>query len=618
MIDPVAKTYGRFLTLDLATSESVEIQLEAEEVRRFLGGGGIGAKLFVDHGDDDALVIANGLLTGLPVTTACKTSFLFRSPLTGIFGESSVGGKWGAELAKAGVDGLILTGRSPRPVVVYIHDGQAELLDADGLWGLDTFAAHDALAERLPTGARIGVIGPAGEGRVRFASVMFEGEFPRAAGRTGIGRRFGEMNLKGIAVKGTAAPVPANQAALRDVVRRLNRQVRERAAGLVAFGTAGGVPKRERSGDLPVRNFSQGAWANAENISGQTYAERMTPRSHACAMCPIACAKRVTLGSGHVAAQPEYETAGSLGSNLVLDDPEGLAQLNETCNRLGLDTISAGVVVGFLFECVDRGIVPRAAADLGPKTPTWGSAETIQQLLERIASKEGIGAVLAQGVRAAAEAFGNDSERFAIHVKGLELPMHDPRALVSAGATYATGNRGGCHGEGLAYYLEEGMRIDGMGFPEHLDPHDSVGKGALTADMQDLCAVYDGLGLCKFLMAGGIDIDDLARFVLLATGWDLSPRDLLDAGARGYTLKRLYNQGLGLARPDDRLPPRLTSEGHDVGGAAKVLPDLHLMLDDLYRRRGWDQEGRVTRETAMRLGLLPYLPEDECGPDGTE
>ncbi len=610
--------FGRFLTLDLTTSETGELRVDPAEVRRYLGGGGIGAKLFVDQGDDDALVIANGLLTGLPVTTACKTSFLFRSPLTGIFGESSVGGKWGAELAKAGVSGLILTGRSPHPVTLYIQDGRVEVLDAQAIWGMDTFAAHGALAEALPRGARIGVIGTAGVGLVRYASVMFEGEFPRAAGRTGVGCRFGAMNLKGIAVKGADAPVPADRTALKAFVRTVNKRSRERAAGLVRFGTAGGVPKREKSGDLPVRNFSRGSWTGAEKISGQAYTAQMKPRSHACAMCPIACAKRVTLGSGHVAAQPEYETAGSLGSNLLVDDPEGLAQLNETCNRLGLDTISAGVVVGFLFECIDQGIVDRAAAGLGPQTPTWGSTDTVQGLLERIARRDGIGAVLADGVRAAAEAFGGSSERFAIHVKGLELPMHDPRALVSAGATYATGNRGGCHGEGLAYYLEEGMRIAGMGFPEHLDPHDSTGKGAVTADMQDLCAVYDGLGLCKFLMAGGVDIDDLARFVLLSTGWDLSPRDLLEAGARGYTLKRLYNQCLGLARAEDRLPPRIAEEGHDVGGAASVLPDLQLMLDDLYQRRGWDPEGRVTEATAARLGLSSYLRDAGAEPDAVE
>ena len=607
----IAHRYGKFLTLDLGTTEAGEIRVGEDDVRRFLGGGGIGAKLFIDGGDDDTLVIANGLLTGLPVTTACKTSFLFRSPLTGIFGESSVGGKWGAELAKAGVDGLILTGQSPQPVTVFIYDGRVEVRDAAALWGLDTFAAHEALVDELPPGTRIGVIGPAGERRVRYASVMFEGQFPRAAGRTGVGCRFGEMMVKGIAVKGTDAPNPANREELKGFVRTVNKRARERAAGLTRFGTAGGVPKRQLSGDLPVRNFSRGSWPAAEKISGQAYSEQMGPRKHACAMCPLACAKRITLGTGHVTAQPEYETAGALGSNLLIDDPEGLALLNETCNRLGLDTISAGVVVGFLFECVDRGIVDRTAADLDLSTGTWGNTRIVQQLLERIAGREGVGDVLADGVRAAAEEFGGGSETFAIHVKGLELPMHDPRALVSAGATYATGNRGGCHGEGLAYYLEEGMRIDGMGFPEHLDPHDSTGKGAVTADMQDLCAVFDGLGLCKFLMAGGVDIDDLARFVLLATGWDLSARDLLDAGARAYTLKRLYNQRLGLAGLEDRLPPRLAEEGHDVGGAANVLPDLRMMLDDLYRRRGWDPGGRVTTETAARLGLLAYLPGRE-------
>ncbi len=606
--------YGKFAIVELREQRVDFREVPEEDLKLFFGGGGIGAKLLFDSGDDDAIVMANGLLTGFPITTACKTSFLFRSPQTGVIGESSVGGKFGAQLKRAGLDGLIIHGVSTQPVTLFIHDATVEFRDAGAVWGLDTFAAEKALTAQLPDGSIIGVIGPGGENRVGYASLMFEGEFPRAAGRTGIGAKFGEKKIKGIAVNGSQKPEPHDRAALAAYTKELNKQIRERTAGLHNFGTAGAVARREKSGDLPIKNFAQGEWEGAEKISGQVFAKEMVLHHHGCYMCPIACAKKIRLQSGPYAGlettQPEYETAGALGSNLLNESPEDLAVANMLCNKLGVDTISAGVAISWLFECYEKGLVTRERIGLGDLEPTWGNGPAIHALIEKIARREGIGDLLADGVRRAAEKIGRGSDHFAVHAKGLELPMHDPRALVSAGATYATGNRGGSHNEAPAYYIEEGMKIEG--FPQGVDPHTPSGKGSITARMQDLSTVFDALGLCKFTLSGGISSPQLSRFVELTMGWEMPADELMAVGDRIYTLKRLYIQRLGVNHKDDTLPGRILRDKRGAGFSGESLPDLTTMLRELYAARGWDNQGCVTKEKAEAMGLSNYYELGGC------
>jgi aldehyde:ferredoxin oxidoreductase len=600
--------FGAYFVVDLTAGEVEKKFIDEKDLHRFFAGSGIGAKLFVDEGDD-AIVVANGLLTGLPVSTACKTTIIFHSPLTGIFGETSFGGFWGAQLKKTGLDALVIKGKSKTPVYLHASDGALEIRDAGELWGMGTFEAHQKLADELPPGSRIGVIGPAGENGAAFASMMFDGEFARAAGRTGVGCAFGHKNVKALTTKGTQKPGVHDAAGLKEFVRAINKKAQEKAAGLHNFGTAGTVGRREKSGDLPIKNFSQGLWQAAEKITGQAYVESMFHKHHGCFMCPIACAKSVKLKGGEhdglITTQPEYETVGALGSNLLNDDPKGLAIANRLCNEYGLDTISTGVVIGFLFECVDRGIVKKA--DIGDIEETWGNVDAICRVIGMISRREGIGDILSKGVRKAAQSLGHGSEGFAVHSKGLELPMHDPRALVSSGATYASGSRGASHNEAPAYYLEEGMKIAGMGFGENPDPHSSEGKGVMTARMQNLTALFDALGICKFMLAGGVSIDELRRFLELAAGWSMTSESMLTVGDRIFTLKRLYNQRLGIAGKDDKLPPRIAGEVRGEGGAAQVLPDTAKMLADLYEYRGWDKQGLVKVEKARELGLESYM-----------
>ncbi|TFH39571.1 MAG: hypothetical protein E4G96_08950 [Chrysiogenales bacterium] len=423
---------------------------------------------------------------------------------------------------------------------------------------------------------------------------------------------FGGKKIKGIAVKGSGRPAIADPDGLKAYVSGMTASIREKADSLHRNGTGGSVPYRESVGDLPIKNFAVGSWPEgAAKIAGNVYGELMKRKHLACFGCPIACAKSIEFTDGDYrglkTSQPEYETIAALGSNLMNDDPEELAVQNMLCNRYGIDTISAGVVIGFLFECFERGIIAKEDIGRDGINPVWGDNGAIKELLRMIAFREGIGAMLADGVRRAAESIGKGSESFAVHARGLELPMHDPRGYVSSAVTYATGNRGGSHSESLAYYVEQGMKIAGMGFPDKVDPHSSAGKGEITAKMQNLSAVFDALGLCKFLMAGGVGPEELCGFLKSAAGMSLSVRELLDVGDRMYTVKRLYNQRLGAGRGSDTVSERVTREKRGSGGAADVLPDLELMKDELYRFRGWDREGRVTEEHARSLGLEEYL-----------
>ncbi|MFC1670136.1 aldehyde ferredoxin oxidoreductase family protein [Spirochaetota bacterium] len=599
--------YGNYLKINLSTGAVEKYGIDTADLRRFFGGGGLAAKIFIDNGDDQALVIANGLLTGYALPTACKTSMVFKSPQTGIFGETSVGGKWGARLKKTGVDGMIITGRAKTPVYIYVTDGTAEIRNAGHLWGNDTFETHRILMDELPRGSGAGIIGPAGERGVLFASVMFEGEMPRAAGRTGAGYVLGMKNIKALAVRGRGKPEPCSGDELGEYVRGLNPSILKRAQALHDLGTAGSVLKREQSGDLPIKNFSQDKWKEgAAKITGSVYADSMHLGHSACFHCPIACAKKITC-RGLRTSQPEYESVAALGSNLLIDNPEDVIMANMLCNKLGIDTISAGVVMGFLFECRERGIIRESDFDMDEHPFAWGRAETVMELIEKIAFRQGIGDVLSRGVKSAAEYFGGGAEQFAMHAKGLELPMHDPRSLVSSAVTYATGNRGGSHNESFAFYVEQGLSIEGMGFDENVDPHTSIGKGELTGRMQNLNAVFDALGLCKFLLSGGMGTGNLLEFIRLVTGWEMDSHELLSVGDRIYTLKRIYNQKLGVSRKNDCIPHRLLFEKKGHSDAADVLPDLDTMVEDLYSFRGWDKNGQVTFEKAQSIGLESYL-----------
>ncbi|HET90701.1 MAG TPA: aldehyde ferredoxin oxidoreductase [Chloroflexi bacterium] len=605
---------GRLARVDLESGSVRKESIVEEDVQSWLLGSGLAAYLFSEElkparsalDSASPLLVFAGLLTGTYAPAAARSSWCGRSPLTGIWNEANVGGHWGAQLRLAGFAGLIVTGWASSPVYLWIHDGEVEIREANHVWGQGTFETYRRLREETDPRAEVACIGPAGENLVRIAGVMTGGqEHNRAAARGGMGALMGSKNLKAIVVRGSDKPTYPDADHFRTVVKEANAAIRAKSEGMSLTGTAGGIPATEHYGDLPLKNWREGSWPEgAKAISGQTIRETIWTRDTRCFACPIGCGKAVEVTGGPYAGVwgegPEYETLAGFGGNLLIDDLSALAAINVRCNDLGLDTISTSGVIAFAAEAMEKGII--LPDDVKGLQLTWGAPEAVLTLVEWIAHRKSLGALLADGVRTAADVLGEEAESFAIHVKGMEVPYHDPRGFVSIGLNYATASRGACHLESLSYW--RGYGAEWPGWQE--GPYDRFASDEstvrLTIDFQDLMAVYNPLGLCKFIVKGGVGPSQTVDLVNAATGWDWTADDLMRVGERIFNLKRLINLRLGITGADDRLPRRFLAEPRPSGTAQGVLPDLDRMLPLYYEMRGWDEKGRPTPERLRELG----------------
>jgi len=608
---------GRFLNINLSSRQVDIVPVSEDQARALFLGSGLAASLYYEQMRPDVapldpaspVYIFTGLFTGTILPTGCKFNVCGRSPLTGVWNESTGGGYWGPELRFAGYDGIAITGRADAPVYVWITKSGAEIRDARDLWGLDSYETVERIRERTDPKARTIAIGPAGERLVSLAAVMVDGHEARAVGRGGMGAVFGSKNLKAIAVRGHIRPDYHDADSLRTSVRDKNKVIQSNTTGFSKLGTAGGVARAEQSGDLPIKNWLEGSWPEgAAKITGQTVVERYEVKHYRCFGCPIGCGKLVPLGDGgEYVHAPEYETAGSMGSMCLVDDLESIIRANDICNRLGLDTISVGAAVAAAMEAAERGLFSEDLArglDL-----SWGNGETLVALTQQIGMREGLGAWLGEGVRAFCHRLGPAAADIDITVKGMELPMHDPRAYVSMAANYATGNRGACHLEGMCHWRgAAGFQIEGVWTPEPYDSHASLGQGRMAATWQNYLATFNALGLCKFVIRGPVDPGQVCEWMKLALGWEVSPAELLRIGERIFNLKRLINMRLGVTGQDDTLPRRLLTLPRKTGGAAGVLPDQHLQLREYYAERGWDENGVPSPERLKSLGLAQNEP----------
>jgi len=623
---------GKYLQIDLATGDVTAHTIDDADVRRFLLGSGYAAKLFYDTlnpelaWDDPAspLLIFNGLLSGTFAPTGCRSAWCARSPLTGIWGESNMGGHWGAELRFAGYDGLVITGQAEHPVYLWIagtdstgtvrdrpelveasRSGRSptvpagiELRDASHLWGHNHYHVFDQVRAETDPNAQVACIGLAGERLVRYAGVMQGGiRHARTAGRAGMGAVLGSKNLKAIAVRGKERPDYFDAKGFRDVVKVRNAQIKDGAYGLSMLGTAGSVPNAEKYGDLPLRNWQGGSWPEALQITGQRIAETIFAKHTFCFACPIGCGKTVRIDDGPYAGTqghgPEYETLGGFGGLLLNADLDSICHINMLCNDYGIDTISASACIAFAVEAHELELL--SPEDVDGLDLTWGNAESIVACVHRIGQREGLGDFLAEGVRRMAERLGPAAAPLAAHVKGLEMPYHDPRAFVSMGPGYATANRGACHMETMTYYEGYGIEIPGVVYRPGADHWqarlDSQGSGAMAARYQDFQSVFNPLGLCKFIERGLIGPAELAELVNRALGWGWTGEEVMQTGERIFNLKRLINAAYGVTAADDVLPERLATQPRPSGGAAGVLPDMDLMMVEYYEARGWDPAG---------------------------
>ncbi len=615
---------GAVLDVDLGRRRVSVEPLDPGLARRSLGGSGTGAEILwervgpaVDPLSADAVfILATGPLTGTAWPCSGRVEAVARSPLTGIYGDSNAGGTFGPGLKFAGFDAVVVRGASDVPVVLRICDGTASLDDAGDVWGLDARQTEAAMRNRYgdPT-LHVAAIGPAGERRVRFASIQVTPN--RSFGRGGLGAVLGAKRLKAVAVSGSQrVPLP-DRAAFARLAKTMHERIRSNAMfpACSRYGTPGLVRVVNEIGRFPTRNFQGGDFVGADRICGEVLRDRYFVRDTGCFACPVRCDKVYRVATGRFAgletSSVEYETLNAFGAGLGNADLELILYAGDRCDRLGLDTISAGRAIGFAMELVERGVL--SSRDLDGLDGAWGSEETILGLLERIGARQGFGDVLAEGVRRAARAIGPAAAPYAMEVKGMEIPAQDGRAQQSMGLAHITSNRGADHLKAFPTLDETGnpdevkRRYGAKYLPEMADPHATKHKAFLVKDGEDFGAVVDSVGVCKsggtFVMAE-LYWEDLASGVAAATGWPIGEADLRFAGERTVNRTRAYNARLGITRADDRLPARFTAEGSPARGARGEVAHAEELLDEYYALRGWDPvSGWPTAATLDRLDL---------------
>jgi aldehyde:ferredoxin oxidoreductase len=558
-------------------------------------------------GPQNPLIFMTGPFTGTGVPLSGRHAVVSRSPLTGIFGESDVGGTWGAHLKKAGFDGIIIVGQSEKPVYLWIHDGKWEIRNASHLWGKDTYEVDPLLKKETHEKAVVSSIGQAGENRVLLAAIMTDGRDGRAAGRCGMGAVMGSKNLKAIVVHGTGSVPVYHSENIARLPKEFGALINKNAENFRKYGTSGGLSVFESMGTLPLQNWKfVGRWEeSAEKINGFTMSETVLTGRYFCDACVLGCGRRVKVEKGPYAgvdgAGPEYETLALLGSNCLIDNLEALCYANELCNRYGLDTISLGGAVAFGMEAYEKGLIDQE--DTGGIELRWGNAEALMEMIRQIAQNKGLGKTLGKGVKKAAEEVGNNSIEFAMHTKGLEFPAHDPRGYNAGAVGFATSSRGACHLSGLSHTFERMLKSPEIGIPEPLDRFQAEGKGVLTAKSQNVMGMMDSLKLCKFILFGGVTLTHIVKWYGDVTGREMTIDEFMKTGERIFNLKRLYNTRLGISRKDDTLPFRSLTFKRVGKGLTPHLPPLGEMLSEYYEYRGWSEDGIPTAEKLKELGL---------------
>ncbi len=608
---------GNILRVNLS-NEKISIEnLDEIFCRRYIGGEGFVAyyllkelKVGIDPlGPENKLIFAAGPLTGFAIPGTGRNSVGAKSPLTGGFGEAEVGGYWGAELKHAGFDAVIVEGKAKNPVYLWIHDGEAEIRDANHLWGKVTGEVQEKILEELnDNNIRVAQIGPGGEQLVRYACIM--NDLRNAAGRTGMGAVMGSKNLKAIAVRGNQKQEAADREKLRAVLKLFNETLQQRNAGVFVLGTGGDyMEEAASSGNLSFRNFRDGGFTNAIALDPKTIKETLGLEKDGCYACSIRCKKVVKIGDpwnvDPIYGGPEYETLGALGSNCGVDDVSAVCKANEICNKYSIDTISTGISIGFAMECYEAGILTDKDTD-GIKL-NFGNAEAMVQVVKMIAKREGLGDTLAEGVKRASEKLKNGSEKFAMHVKGGEFPMHEPRLKQGMGLGYAVSPTGAEHMTNLDDYSFAHSRVMAyhgpIGILEPLELNDLSPKKVRTvAHFTNWRYLFNALLICYFVFWRYNNVTELVQAV---TGWNTSLWELMKAGERISTMTRVFNVREGFTKNDDWLPERFFKP-HTSGALSETAIDqdkLKNAINKYYSMMGWDENGIPTRAKLEELDL---------------
>ena len=596
---------GKILRVNLGAGSILPENLDVEMAKKYIGARGIGAKYLYDEVDANVdplspankMIIAAGPVTGSHFPTGGRYMVITKSPLTDTIAFANSGGYWGVEFKKTGYDAIILEDKADKPVYLYITDDKLEIKDASALWGKTSIETTEALQEIHGKDHRVLCIAPSGETLSMISAVMNDED--RAAGRGGVGAVMGSKNVKAIVVKGSQAFEYADEEKMKELNREKIKKLREHpvaGTGLPTYGTAVLVNIINENGVLPTKNFQLSYYDKAEDISGETLAEKYLVKKSACYRCPIVCGRVVKNKEGKEIGGPEYETIWAFGSDCFNNDLDAINQANELCNEMGLDTISAGATIACAMELYEKGFIKDEHIKADGLDLSWGNRDTIIKAVELMGRGIGFGKDLAMGSYRLAEKYG--APELSMSVKKMELPAYDPRGIQGQGVSYATSNRGGCHVKGYMIAPEI------LGNPEKLDRTTVEGKGAYAKLFHDLTAVVDALGMCVFTTFG-LGLDDYVDIANSCYGEAVHTADsLLEAGERIYNLEKLYNMKAGFTAADDTLPKRLLEEPIQNGPSKGQLSRLDEVLPEYYAARGWDvKTGEPTPETLARLGL---------------
>ncbi|HYE80619.1 MAG TPA: aldehyde ferredoxin oxidoreductase family protein [Clostridia bacterium] len=616
---------GKILHVDLTSQKFYIEKPDAGFYRKYVGGSCLGGYYVFKNmetntnplDENNVIVFSVSPTTGAAVSGASRHCVTSKSPLTNTIASSEAGGYWGPELKFSGFDAIVITGKAPRPVYLWVHDDEFELKDASHIWGKITGEAQDIIREELGDDrVRVALIGPGGENLVKYACISNElGHFN---GRNGMGAVMGSKNLKAIAVRGSKKLNFYDPEGVKEVAQKAVQKVRENpgSAAFKELGTNQNFEWHTPVGGVPTRNWSSGTFENVEKINARALKDSVLKKSGTCWACAQSCKRVVEVNSPpYVEAKyggPEYESAAMCGSNLGIDDIVGISKINEMCSKYTLDTISFGGVVGFVMECFEKGII--SVNDTCGIPIRFGDAETVIKLVEMTAKRIGVGNLLAEGTAVLAEMLGPEAQKYAVHVKGKEFPAHMPQVKASMALAYACLPGGPDHvsseHDPIIATEDISYRLRALGFDQPADPVDlNNEKSKLFWTTQCSYSIVDSFSICQFIfgLVTILDYDDLVYFVNYVTGWQTNLYELMLIGERKVQIFHAFNQREGFTPLHDILPEKLYMPLENVGPSAgfKVSREDFLNARNLYYGfAGWDPiTGEVSENKLRKLGL---------------
>ncbi|RLG40547.1 MAG: aldehyde:ferredoxin oxidoreductase [Thermoproteota archaeon] len=627
------KAYGgKILYVDLSKGKFEERPMTNELAEKYLGGTGLCARLLYDMiepginplGPENVLMFAIGPLTGTMFPQASRHVFAAKSPLTEIWGESHAAGFIGPELKFAGYDAIVFLGRSEKPVYLLIYDGKPELRDARSIWGETTYRTEDLIRDEVgDPEVRVASIGPAGENLVRYAAIV--NDHGRVAARSGMGAVMGSKRLKAIAVRGFNPIEVADPERYLEVMSESRRKMREHPYTPIRakYGTTNLIELMHHIGRLPTYNMRQGVFEEYEKISGETLRRLYFVKPKADYACVQRCGRIVRVPSGPFACDyckgPEYETLDSFGARCGNSNLEAIIHMNNLANEYGLDTVSTGATISWVMECYEEGLLTKE--DLDGIEATWGNVDAMIQLIHKIAKREGVGDILAEGSWRAARKFGRGTEKFVMTVKKQEIAAQEPRAQKSMGLGIAVAERGADHLYSFPVLDEVGFekeikeRYGEQYLPEIAEKQSPVYKWVMVKLNEDFAVLVESVGICKYgtMIPPALFYEEIKEALAVTNGFDFSTEELKLIGERIVNLHRAFNVREGIRRKDDSLPERLTKVPAPIGPAKGQVVELDMMLDHYYELRGWDKEtGLPKKETLLRVGLQDVAEDLEA------